>query len=118
MEIQYTREKLLTTPGELQKKLGSPDLCLIDVRPAEQFAQGHIPGAVHFNIFGLSLVDTTEPPLMAFMYMIHHVFELRGVSEAKRKSSSTRRTPVCSHMGTLVPGVLRSSKRPYARRRL
>ena len=83
MEIQYTREKLLTTPGELQKKLGSPDLCLIDVRPAEQFAQGHIPGAVHFDLFGLSLVDTTEPPLMAFMYMIHHVFELRGVSEAK-----------------------------------
>ena len=83
MEIQYTREKLLTTPAELQKKLGSPDLCLIDVRPAEQFAQGYIPGAVHFDLFGLSLVDTTEAPLKAFMYMIHHVLELRGVSEAK-----------------------------------
>ena len=83
MEIQYTREKLLTTPPELQKKLGSPDLCLIDVRPAEQFAQGHIPGAVHFDLFGLSLVDTTEAPLRAFMHMIHHVLELRGVSEAK-----------------------------------
>jgi len=47
MERQYTRERLLTTPSELQKKLGSPDLCLIDVRPAEQFAQEHIPGAVH-----------------------------------------------------------------------
>jgi thiosulfate/3-mercaptopyruvate sulfurtransferase len=83
MEIQYTREKLLTTPAELQKKLGSPDLCLIDVRPAEQFAQGHIPGAVHFDLFGLSLVDTSEAPLKAFMHMIHHVLELRGVSDAK-----------------------------------
>ena len=83
MEQQYTREKLLTTPAELQKKLGSPDLCLIDVRPAEQFAQGHIPGAVHFDLFGLSLVDTTEAPLRAFMHMIHHVLELRGVSDAK-----------------------------------
>jgi thiosulfate/3-mercaptopyruvate sulfurtransferase len=83
MEIQYTREKLLTTPAELQKKLGSPDLCLVDVRPAEQFAQGHIPGAVHFDLFGLSLVDTSEAPLKAFMYMIHHVLELRGVSETK-----------------------------------
>ena len=83
MEKQYTRDKLLTTPAELQKKLGSPDLCLIDVRPAEQFAQGHIPGAVHFDLFGLSLVDTSEAPLKAFMYMIHHVLELRGVSEAK-----------------------------------
>ena len=67
MEIPYTREKLLTTPADLQKTLGSPDLCLIDVRPAEQFAQGHIPGAVHFDLFGLSLVDTTEAPLKAFM---------------------------------------------------
>ena len=55
----------------------------IDVRPAEQFAQGHIPGATHFDLFGLSLVDTSEAPLKAFMHMIHHVLELRGVSEAK-----------------------------------
>jgi len=82
MELQYTREKLLTTASELQKKFNSPDLCLIDVRPAEQFAQGHIPGAVHFDLFGLSLVDTREAPLRAFMHMIHHVLELRGVSEA------------------------------------
>ena len=83
MERQYTREKLLTTAAELQQKLGAPDVCLIDVRPAEQFAQGHIPGAVHFDLFGLSLVDTSEAPLKAFMYMIHHMLELRGVSEAK-----------------------------------
>ena len=83
MEQPYTREKLLTTPAALQKKLGAPDLSLIDVRPAEQFTQGHIPGAVHFDLFGLSLVDTREAPLKAFMYMIHHVLELRGVSESK-----------------------------------
>ena len=83
MEQQYTREKLLTTAAELQKKLGSPDLCLVDVRPAEQFAQGHIPGAAHFDLFGLSLVDTSEAPLRAFMHMIHHVLELRGVSDDK-----------------------------------
>jgi len=83
MEKEYTRERLLTTPSELQKKLDSPDLCLIDVRPAEQFAQEHIPGAVHFDLFGLSLVDTSEAPLKAFMHMIHHVLELRGVSDDK-----------------------------------
>ena len=83
MEQKYTREKLLTTAAELKRKLGSPDLCLIDARPAEQFAQGHIPGAAHFDLFGLSLIDTTESPLKAFMYMIHHVLEMRGVSESK-----------------------------------
>jgi thiosulfate/3-mercaptopyruvate sulfurtransferase len=83
MNKKYTRETLLTTPSELRSKLGSPDLCLIDARPAERFARGHIPGAVHFDLFGLSLIDTSEAPLKAFMHMIHHVFELRGVSESK-----------------------------------
>lgn len=83
MQQQYTREKLLVTTAELQNKLGAPALCLIDARPAEEFARSHIPGAVHFDLFGLSLVDTSAAPLKAFMYMLHHVLELRGVSEAK-----------------------------------
>lgn len=83
MQQQYTREKLLTTTAELQNQLGSPALCLIDARPAEEFARSHIPGAVHFDLFGLSLVDTSPAPLRAFLFMIHHVLELRGVSEAK-----------------------------------
>jgi len=84
MEKQYTRDTLLTTPAKLQKELNSPALCVIDVRSAEHFAQGHIPGATHFDLFGLSLVDTSEAPLKAFMYMIHHVLELRGVSDEKK----------------------------------
>lgn len=83
MEKAYTREKLLTTPTELRQRLNSPSLCLIDVRPAEQYSRGHIPGATHFDLFGLSLIDTREAPLKAFMYMIHHVLELRGVSDDK-----------------------------------
>jgi thiosulfate/3-mercaptopyruvate sulfurtransferase len=83
MEKQYTRETLLTTVAELQGKLGSSNLCIIDVRPAEDYAKGHIPGATHFDLFGLSLIDTSEAPLRAFMFMIHHVLELRGVNESK-----------------------------------
>jgi thiosulfate/3-mercaptopyruvate sulfurtransferase len=83
MQQAYTRDRLLTTVVELQSKLGAPDLCLIDVRPAEEYARGHIPGATHFDLFGLSLIDTTETPLKAFMSMMHHVFELRGVSADK-----------------------------------
>ncbi len=74
---------MLITAAELQRKLGSANLCVIDVRPAEDYARGHIPGAAHFDLFGLSLVDTSDAPLKAFMFMIHHVLELRGVSETK-----------------------------------
>ena len=83
MEKQYTRGTLLMTPEELKERLSDPNLCLIDTRPADEFAREHIPGSVHFDLFGLSLVDTRAAPLEAFMHMIHHVLELRGVSESK-----------------------------------
>jgi thiosulfate/3-mercaptopyruvate sulfurtransferase len=83
MDSKYTRETLLTTAEDLQKRLDSQNLCLIDVRPAEDFAGGHLPAAVHFDLFGLSLVDTSDAPLKAFMHMIHHIFELRGITEKK-----------------------------------
>ena len=83
MEKQYARETLLITVPELRAKLSGANLCIIDTRPAEDYAQGHIPGATHFDLFGLSLVDTREAPLNAFMFMIHHVLELRGVTKDK-----------------------------------
>ena len=82
-DAEYNRAQLLTTHGEPKKKIGGSGLCLIDTRPAEKFAPGHIPGAVHFDLFGLSLVDTSPAPLKAFLHMIHHVLEMRGVTEEK-----------------------------------
>ena len=53
---------------------------LIDLRPAEAFAEAHLPGAVHLDLFGLSIVDTDEAPLKAFFWIIEHLFASRGVS--------------------------------------
>jgi len=77
---KYTRQELLTTPEELREKLSTADLRVIDTRQAEVYAQGHIPGAIHFDLFGVSLIDTSPAPLRAFMSMIAHLFELRGVN--------------------------------------
>jgi thiosulfate/3-mercaptopyruvate sulfurtransferase len=52
---------------------------VIDLRPPEDFAAGHIPGAVHLDLWGVSLIDTDPAPLKAFMWMIDHLFNLRGV---------------------------------------
>jgi thiosulfate/3-mercaptopyruvate sulfurtransferase len=72
---------LLTTPAELASELaGATPPLLIDLRPAEQFAQGHIRTAVHLDLWGLSLIDTDDAPLRAFMWMIGHLFSLRGVT--------------------------------------
>ena len=52
----------------------------LDLRPAEQFAVSRIPTAVHLDLWGVSLIDTSDAPLRAFMWMIRHLFELRGVT--------------------------------------
>ncbi|MDP6559606.1 MAG: sulfurtransferase [Candidatus Binatia bacterium] len=80
---EYTDRELLTTPDTVRGIMETPGLCLIDTRPAEQFARGHIPGAFHFDLYGLSLIDTNPAPLNAFLSMIHHLFELRGAGLEK-----------------------------------
>ena len=76
---------LLVTSAALAQDLSSsaPPL-VIDLRPAEEFARGHVAGAVHLDLWGLSLIDTSEAPLRAFMWMIGHLFSLRGVTPDRR----------------------------------
>jgi thiosulfate/3-mercaptopyruvate sulfurtransferase len=78
----YANAQLLVSAEELARLIGengSQPLVLLDLRPAEAYAVGHIPGAVHLDLFGLSLTDTDPAPLKAFMWMIEHVLALRGV---------------------------------------
>ena len=71
----------LLTPSTLATELASSDPPLvIDARPAEEFARGQIAGAVHLDLWGVSLIDTSEAPLAAFMWMIGHLLSLRGVT--------------------------------------
>ncbi|MEX2270808.1 MAG: sulfurtransferase [Vicinamibacterales bacterium] len=73
--------KLSTESGPSRKFFAPP--IVVDVRPAESFAQGHIPGAIHLDLWGFSLIDTDEAPRRAFLWMIHHVLEQRGISDAR-----------------------------------
>jgi thiosulfate/3-mercaptopyruvate sulfurtransferase len=71
---------LLVDPPLLHGQLATfaPPL-VIDARPAERFARGQIRGAVHLDLWGVRLIDTSEAPLRAFMWMIGHLFSQRGV---------------------------------------
>ena len=76
----YANAHLLINPADLACDLeGDARPLVIDVRPPEDFAAGHIPGAVHLDLWGVSLIDTDPAPLKAFMWMIDHLFNLRGV---------------------------------------
>ena len=77
----YANPQLLITPAELDERLaaGTGAPVLLDLRQAEAFAVGHIPGAVHLDLFGISLTDTDPAPLAAFLWMIGHLLSSRGV---------------------------------------
>lgn len=71
----------LITPSQLSTELGGPHPpLLLDLRPAEAFAPGHLRGAIHLDLWGVSLIDTSDAPLRAFMWMIGHLFSIRGVT--------------------------------------
>ena len=81
MSKGYANPSLLITPTDLDRRLDdTKPPTLIDLRPAEGFAQGHLRGAVHLDLFGLSLIDTGPAPLDAFLWMISHLLVTRGVS--------------------------------------
>ncbi len=78
----YANPQILVAAGELARMTGGdvpPPLHLLDLRPPDAYAAGHIPGAVHLDLFGLSLIDTDPAPLKAFTWMIEHVLASRGV---------------------------------------
>ena len=82
----YANPGLLIEPAELAGRLGgAPDAApvVIDLRPAEAFAAGHVPGAVHLDLFGVSLVDTSPAPLDAFLWMIAHLLTTRGAGPGR-----------------------------------
>jgi len=78
--VTYTNPHLLWSVDELKSRLTDPKLVLMDMRPPEAYANGHIPGARSFDIFGISLVDTRPDPLNAFLWIIEHLIQAKGVN--------------------------------------
>jgi thiosulfate/3-mercaptopyruvate sulfurtransferase len=70
--------RYLITPHELAQRLDS--VTLLDLRPAEDFALGRIPGSKHLDLYGISLNDTSEAPLKAFLAIFPTLFGARGVT--------------------------------------
>jgi thiosulfate/3-mercaptopyruvate sulfurtransferase len=82
---EFTNSALLITPHELASMIGADAASrplLLDLRPPEAYTAGHIPGAIHLDLWGVSLTDTDPAPLKAFMWMIEHVLAVHGVSAA------------------------------------
>jgi thiosulfate/3-mercaptopyruvate sulfurtransferase len=79
----YHNPQLLVTAAELKALIdgnAASRPLILDLRPPEAYAAGHVPGAIHLDLWGLSLTDTDPAPLKAFMWMIEHVLAIHGVT--------------------------------------
>lgn len=76
----YANSELLWTVEDLRSHLSDPRLVLFDLRPPEAYSNAHIPGARSFDIFGISLIDTRPQALEAFLWIIEHLIQAKGVN--------------------------------------
>jgi thiosulfate/3-mercaptopyruvate sulfurtransferase len=78
--MNYSNPDLLWSVADLNDRLSDSNLVLMDMRPPEAYANGHIPHARSFDIFGVSLIDTRKQALEAFLWMIEHLIQAKGVN--------------------------------------
>ena len=78
----FANAHLVVSPKELSEMIsraGAKRPLILDLRPPEDYSTGHVPGAIHLDLWGVSLIDTDPAPLNAFMWMIEHVLAVHGV---------------------------------------
>jgi thiosulfate/3-mercaptopyruvate sulfurtransferase len=76
----YANPNLLWSVDQLQARLNDAGIVICDLRPPEAYSNGHIPGARSFDIFGISLIDTRPEPLAAFLWIIEHLIQAKGIN--------------------------------------
>jgi len=77
----FPEQKYLIDARALGERRGT--VTLLDLRPAEDFALGHIEGSGHLDIYGVSLNDSSDVALNAFLPIFRTLFGARGVAMDK-----------------------------------
>ena len=67
---------LLWAPATLAARFDDEDVVVLDVRRGERYANGHIPGARNFSVYGVNTYDSDPAPLASFTKM--WAFQLVG----------------------------------------
>ena len=75
----YANPQLLVSPEALHARLDDALLCIVDTRPTHEYAAGHIPGAIHLDLYGISLNNTGPEAFEAFMWMFGYLMGSRGI---------------------------------------
>lgn len=79
----YANPQLVISAEELKSNLNDESFCIVDTRPTHEYISGHIPGTLHLDLFGLSLINTRKEMFDTFIWMIAYLFQQRGLDHTK-----------------------------------
>ncbi len=80
----YQNPQLLIEPPELTGILGSPGVCVLDVRPPQEYQQGHIAGAVNLSALLTDDLAANRQGYPLFPDRAQELFRNAGINNSSR----------------------------------
>ena len=75
---------MLISVTELNSILYDPNVILADTRSFKEYSEGHIPGAVHLDLFAFHWIDTTKQGIENFNNQAQNLLSILGVTPEKK----------------------------------
>ena len=75
---------MLISTSELNSFLDDPNVIITDTRSFKEYSEGHIPGAVHLDLFAFHWIDTSKDGIENFNKQTQNLFSILGVSSEKK----------------------------------
>jgi len=75
---------MLISTSELDGILDDPNLIIADTRSFKEYLDGHIPGAVHLDLFAFHWIDTTKQGIDNFNNQTQNLLSFLGVTPEKK----------------------------------
>ncbi|QDI89029.1 sulfurtransferase [Candidatus Nitrosopumilus sp. SW] len=75
---------MLISSSELNSILDDPNLIIVDTRSFKEYSEGHIPGAVHLDLFAFHWIDTSKQGIENFNNQSKTLLSFLGVTPEKK----------------------------------
>jgi len=75
---------MLISTTKLNSILNNPDLIIVDTRSFKEYSDGHIPRAVHLDLFAFHWIDTTKQGIENFNNQTQNLLSFLGVTPKKK----------------------------------
>lgn len=82
--FDYFTQFMLISTTELNSILDDSNLIIADTRSFKEYSEGHIPGAVHLDLFAFHWIDTTKQGIDNFNNQSKSLLSFLGVTPGKK----------------------------------